>query len=114
MLQYCMVAKAIEIRTKREEQDMLLEHEASSLGSAFGLEKRALKDKETAKENEFETKNQKRYAELLGQYLVQQADLYFQAAENSKVLYTIYERILTEEDKQFKLDVEDIIEEHIS
>ena len=43
-----------------------------------------------------------------------QADLYFQAAESSKVLYTIYERILTEEDKQFKLDVEDIIEEHIS
>jgi hypothetical protein len=35
-----MLAKAIEIRTKREEQDMLLENEASSLGSAFGLEKR--------------------------------------------------------------------------
>lgn len=40
-----MIAKAIEIRTKREEQDMLLENEASSLGSAFGLEKRGPKDK---------------------------------------------------------------------
>jgi hypothetical protein len=29
-------------------------------------------------------------------------------------MYSIYDRILTEEDKQYKLDVEDIIEEHIS
>ena len=92
---------------------MLLENEVSSLGSDFGLEKRGA-NKKSSSDTTFDTKNQKRYAELLGQYLVQQADLYFQTAENSKVLYTIYERILTEEDKQFKLDVEDIIEEHIS
>jgi hypothetical protein len=66
MIQYSLITKAIEIRTKREEQDMMMEHEADSLGSGYGLEKRG----QDTKMNPFMTKNEKRYAELLGMYLV--------------------------------------------
>lgn len=64
MVQFCLIAKAIEIRTKREEQDMLLANEEDSLGSGYGLEKRD--DSKKGKKENFETKNQKRYAELIG------------------------------------------------
>lgn len=50
---------------------------------------------------------------MLEVIIVQQADLAFQKEQFEKITKILYARILTEKDKQFKVAIEDVIEEHV-
>ena len=45
--------------------------------------------------------------------MISQVDQQFQAGQFEKVYSLILDRVLTDEDKQYKLDIEDIIEEQL-
>lgn len=62
---------------------------------------------------EMENELQKKLNIVVSKLLLDQADQMFQADEFTKIWNVIMDRVLTDDDKQYKLDVEDIIEEQL-
>ena len=47
---------------------------------------------------------------ILNQYIIELVDLNYQSDLFEKIIYFVFERILNDEDKQYQIDIEDIIE----
>ena len=50
---------------------------------------------------------------VVSKLILEQADQLFQSNELKKILNIVLDRVMTDDDKQYKLDVEDIIEEQL-
>lgn len=56
---------------------------------------------------------QKRKADAIKKYYIEIADLNFKAKNVSNIIEIVLDRTFKAEDKQYQLDIDDVIEEHI-
>lgn len=95
--QYELVAKCIETATRKIE---------------FDLDQEPLEDLDDAEVVQEKGLVNKKKLEAKVAYLVERVALLYKARENDKITEAVLERVMRDEDKQYQLDIDDIIEEH--
>ena len=121
--QYHLISKANQIQTLKDNRDgklMLFLDRSNDFGHPDGslvgdTQRNAQADHDSmeAQKQGLEDELRLKRDAVAAKLMLEQADQLFQSDELKKILNIVLDRVMTDDDKQYKLDVEDIIEEQL-